>query len=44
MMKQQEWDVDGVIGWVFEDGRLATDPKIFVERSGRQLIKTGAPL
>ena len=43
-MRNKEWNIEKVIGWLFRSGRLISDPKKFVEDLGRQLIQCGAPL
>ena len=43
-METKEWDLESVIDWLFNEGRLTADPKVFLEKLGRMLIDGGAPL
>ena len=43
-MEKEDWDLEKVIDWLFQEGRLTADPKIFLKNLGQKLINTGAPL
>jgi len=38
------WQQSAVIHWLFHEGRLTADPRVFVENLGRRLVEAGAPL
>ena len=39
-----EWDVQPVIDWLAQEGRLVADPGGLIEQMGERLVDAGAPI
>ena len=43
-MERSDWSIDDVVPWMIREGRLTSDPRVFVGQLGRRLIACGAPV